>query len=340
MTPLISIIVPVYNVEKYIAQCLDSLINQSYSNIEIICVNDGSPDNSAEIIKEYVSKDSRVNLFSKENGGLSSARNFGLSKAKGEFIMFVDSDDWIDTNMISKMFEYKKEIDLYCCSYDRIFENTSKPRDLKLDGLYPADKIQKRIVGLTGDELSDPSQADSLVTACAKIYRRSIIDENNIEFIDTKKIGTEDAFFNIQYLNYSESVFLINKAFYFYRRTNEESLTRTYKPDLYNMWQRLYTKIEKEIKDKDSDFQQALNNRISLGLIGLGLNIMSSNKTTKDKTEELKGIICSDNYKSAINTLPFDYFQLHWKLFFYFAKKGNARGVFLLLKAINILRGK
>ena len=109
----ISVIVPVYNTEKYIKKCLDSLVNQTMKNIEIIVVNDGSNDHSEEIIKDYENKyPEMVKYYKKENGGLPSARNYGLEKAKGEYIAFVDSDDYIDKELFSKLDEYiDKNID-------------------------------------------------------------------------------------------------------------------------------------------------------------------------------------------------------------------------------------
>ena len=94
----VSIIVPVYNIEKYLAKCLDSLINQTLEDIEIICVNDGSTDNSAEILNEYAQKDCRIKIINQDNAGLSAARNTGINAANGEYIGYVDSDDWIDLN--------------------------------------------------------------------------------------------------------------------------------------------------------------------------------------------------------------------------------------------------
>lgn len=100
--PLISIIVPVYNTEQYLSKCLDSLINQTYKNIEIICVNDGSTDNSADILNEYDKKDKRVRMISQKNCGLSATRNTGLKNCCGEYVMFLDSDDWIDFDTCEK----------------------------------------------------------------------------------------------------------------------------------------------------------------------------------------------------------------------------------------------
>ena len=100
---LISIIVPVYNVEKYIHECVDSIINQTYKNIEIILVDDGSPDNCGKICDEYAKKDNRIKVIHKPNGGLSDARNHGIDVANGEWLMFIDSDDWIEPNMAEKL---------------------------------------------------------------------------------------------------------------------------------------------------------------------------------------------------------------------------------------------
>lgn len=107
---LISVIVPVYNVEKYLDECLTSIIQQTYRNVEIILVNDGSTDSSREICEKYLAKDTRVHLYSKDNGGLSSARNYGLDKANGQFVIFVDSDDfWTDNSTLDKLLVVAKK---------------------------------------------------------------------------------------------------------------------------------------------------------------------------------------------------------------------------------------
>lgn len=127
MNDLISIIVPVYNVEKYLNKCIDSIINQTYKNIEIILVDDGSTDNSGKICDEYLLRDSRIKVIHKNNGGLSSARNEGINISSGEYIGFVDSDDWVEPNMYEEM--YKKILysnaDIVDCGYWKEYENKS-----------------------------------------------------------------------------------------------------------------------------------------------------------------------------------------------------------------------
>ena len=105
MNELISIIVPIYNVENYLRQCLDSIQNQTYQNFECLIINDGSPDNSADICREYVEKDSRFRYLEKENGGVSSARNLGIEHSKGQYITFIDSDDWVDSDYLEVLYK-------------------------------------------------------------------------------------------------------------------------------------------------------------------------------------------------------------------------------------------
>lgn len=123
---LISVIIPVYNVEKYLEQCLDSVINQNLQDIEIICVDDGSTDNSPSILEKFSSKDNRIKIFSKENGGQASARNLGIKKAKGKYIAFVDSDDFIKEDMFVKLYDVAENnnLDIAMCKIALYDDNT------------------------------------------------------------------------------------------------------------------------------------------------------------------------------------------------------------------------
>ena len=131
--PKVSIIIPVYNVEKYLKKCLDSVVNQTLKDIEIIVVNDGSPDNSQKIIDEYAKKYSQIASYTKENGGLSDARNYGIKKSKGKYLAFIDSDDFIDHDMIKKMYNkaVKENLDIVVCNSVEVYENGLK-REIKI----------------------------------------------------------------------------------------------------------------------------------------------------------------------------------------------------------------
>ena len=137
MTIKVSVIVPVYNVEKYLRQCLDSLVNQTLKDIEIICINDGTKDNSVEIINEYVKKCPNIILINQENQGLGMARNNAMKHAKGDYIAFVDSDDWVDTDMYEVLYNkaIETDADIVECDYRMVFENSTKIKNRTLFGL-------------------------------------------------------------------------------------------------------------------------------------------------------------------------------------------------------------
>ena len=172
MKPIISIIVPVYNVENYLERCLDSLIGQTLADIEIICVNDGSKDRSLEILQEYASHDSRIRVFDQANSGVSVARNNALKHVKGEFYMFVDSDDWLDPETCAVAYGHAKQYDADCLmfSYTKEFGDHSIVNHifdedcLVWDKKDAKQKFHRRLFGPIGKELAKPQDMDIIVT--------------------------------------------------------------------------------------------------------------------------------------------------------------------------------
>jgi len=331
----LSVIVPCYNVESYIAQCLESIVRQTYADMEIICINDGSCDNTLEILREFQRKDSRITIVDQTNRGLSHSRNVGVSRCSGNWVMFVDSDDWLHSDMIGKMFRKELKADLYCCSYQRIFKNNFKKRQLGMSGIYSADTIRLRMVGLTGKELSDPSQSDSIVTAWAKIYKTKIIKKNLLTFEDTKAVGTEDALFNIQYLRYAKKVFVLDEPLYYYRKSNISSLTSIHNKDLLIKWKNLYAKIENEIRDDEEAYTYALQNRICLGVLGLSLNEVFSKEPLHVKYRNMQAVLNDPIYRNSFRNFKSHVMPIHWRLFYTFAKNRRALLLLLLSMAIN-----
>lgn len=348
--PKISIIVPVYNTEKYLVKCLESLIHQTFENIEIICINDGSTDTSLEILKNYESMDKRIRIIEQDNKGLSETRNVGVQNASANYIMFLDSDDWIDLNACEEAYktviEYKADIVMW--SYIREFETKALPKKIFNQNdkflIFEGKEVQmlhRRMVGLVGDELRVSENIDALVTAWGKVYRKDIIIKNNVKFIDTKEIGTEDALFNLYAFGYAEKIVFINEYFNHYRKDNVQSLTSNYKERLYSQWEKLFSYMEAYIKGNDlgAAFQQALDNRIALSIVGLGLNIMQSKMSGLNKVREIKKIISSPRHRKAYKQLTLKYFPLHWKIFYGCAKYKCGLGVYLLLMCIRKVIG-
>lgn len=234
MDSLISIIVPVYNTENYLEKCLYSLVNQTYKNIEIIIIDDGSPDNSMNIIQKFVLADNRVKVISQKNQGLSGARNTGMNNANGDYIMFIDSDDWIEIDTCEKAINAseKYNADVVFWSYIKEFSDLQKDNYLfdKTEIIWSEkniNQLSRRMVGLVGDELANPQSIDNLVTAWGKLYKKSVIGD--VRFTDTKIIGTEDALFNIEVFLGINSAVYIPDLLYHYRKDNESSLTHNYK---------------------------------------------------------------------------------------------------------------
>lgn len=341
--PKVSIIVPVYNVAPYMRQCMDSLVDQTYRNLEIICVNDGSTDASGEILEQYAKADSRVLAIHTENAGVASARNTALSRATGEYVTFVDGDDWIDPAACEKavLQAEAQRAELVMWPYLREFPDCSAPKVI-----FPEQKsfdeaqcraLQRRMIGLWGVELAHPENADALCTVWGKLYRRQIIVQNDIRFTDLQRIGTyEDGLFNLHYLAHVKRAVYIPDYLSHYRKNT--GMTSKYRSRLAAQWETLFSDMRSYIEKErcGSDFEEALQNRISLSIIGLGLNALALPNC--EALREIRRILSGKEYRTAVKTLPMRHFPLHWRVFFACCKLNFAGGVFLLLKCMETLK--
>ena len=208
MNPIISIIVPVYNLEKYLDRCLDSIIHQTYTNLQIIVVNDGSKDNSVDVIKEYACEDRRIVFIDKPNEGVSIARNVGIDNAIGEYIMFVDGDDWIDDNMIEELYKLASENQADFVGGGFIFEDMESGRKrLSPGGFKPQIMIGKDILKnyFIGYYLWG--------SVWGGIYKREFLNKHNLRFDKEIHYG-EDVFFNAQVMAKAQKVIVCENRFY------------------------------------------------------------------------------------------------------------------------------
>ena len=212
MNPVISVIVPVYNVEKYLNQCVNSILAQTYKDFELILVDDGSKDKSGEICDEYVKKDSRIRVFHKKNGGVSSARNYGIDNAQGTYICFVDSDDWVDETYLEDM--------LKPGDYDWIIQG------IKINDKYRKYKNEflKDKYAILNALIENEAERDFLFRGpCSKLFKKDLINNNKLRYNTNIYLG-EDYLFNICYINYIGNAYIYNSHDYNYRMT-EGSLT-------------------------------------------------------------------------------------------------------------------
>jgi glycosyltransferase involved in cell wall biosynthesis len=229
----ISIIIPVYNSEKYLAKCLDSVLNQTFSDIEVICVNDGSTDASGKTLCEYAGKDSRVKIVEKENGGASSARKAGLVQAHGEYIGYVDSDDWIESDMYEKLYSYaqKYSVDMVSCGYYLEGSYTTRHIDTVEQGLYDGEKI-KYLRDNTIYRL-DKKETGLRASLCCKLFRRELFTDVQLNIPDNIVIS-EDKMCLIHYILHCQSVYVVREPFYHWC-IHQESMSHKGNAD-YLLW--------------------------------------------------------------------------------------------------------
>lgn len=322
---LISIVIPVYNSELFLEKCLNSIINQSYENIEIIIVNDGSTDNSKRILQKYEKTYANISLYNKKNTGVSDTRNIGINHTHGDYVMFVDADDWIDEDYVMKSVAYLKNnpADLLLLPYVREYEKKSVKNYLfKTSSVKFTDKqeVQKglllKLFGPIGEELRRPAYIDDLSPCWGKMYKRDIC--KNIKFEDTYKIGAEDIWFNIEYAYEIKSVAYINNTFYHYNKENQNSLIHKNKSDIFKKRDKLYTAMSNFINKKSlsKDYRIALDNRIIIDLIGISNNIYSSQFSFIYKYKEERRILNNNIYQKAFKTFDFSFLPLRWRVFF------------------------
>lgn len=240
----VSIIVPIYNCEKYLHKCIDSLLAQTLPNIEIILIDDGSTDNSGNICENYANNHKNIKVFHQQNSGPAKARNIGLENANGEYIGFVDSDDYISPDMYETLYNLaiKNNIDVVTGDYYTVTDN-QKSHSGKFN--IPSNRV------INSDEISkilmNANESRILWFAVKGIYRLEIIKNNSIVF-PKMKLG-EETIFILEFLLSASSMYYIDKPFYFYEQT-PDSLTRTkYKENLLPQLEKLYF-AKKEIYHK------------------------------------------------------------------------------------------
>lgn len=225
--PLISIIIPVYNAERYLEECLNSILRQSFQDYEIIVVNDGSKDQSLQICQKISDGDARVQVFTTENKGVSHARNFGLKHAVGRWILFLDSDDYLTEECLERLAAYTEtSAQEICGNYI-----TKKMPELQVMSacVKPEDVITMILDPVNHHTLPEFYHLESatLLGVWGKLFLRSVIEEHALCFDEKLKLS-EDVFFHIQYLKKIESVLLLNDSIFFYRE-NELSVTKNFK---------------------------------------------------------------------------------------------------------------
>ena len=271
---LVSIIVPVYNVEKYIAQCIESLLNQTYKNCEFIFVNDGTKDNSVSIIKKYIRVDNRIKLVNQKNKGVSAARNNGLKKAQGDFIIFVDSDDYLANDYVEYMLNLVEKN-----KSDFAFSTKSYK---EYNELQTSTIIEKNI---SSDEAVATLLSPDVTVGCwNKIYRKSFIDKNNIKFLTNLYYG-EGLQFIIDCSISAKNVAISNKKVYYYRKNNVNSATTKYSNEKFHNGEKSLDLIKSKINIKNDKIKSMYLLHLSTFYLGAIVKIIENDKLIENQDD-------------------------------------------------------
>ncbi len=328
--PLISIIVPVYKVENVLNNCVQSILNQTFRDFELILVDDGSPDNSGKICDEYSNIDNRVRVIHKENGGVSSARNIGIQVAIGKFICFVDSDDEVDVNYLKLLIDlYENNVELAICGFnwfkngDVINKSVFSNNDFDLLSRDYVMEIQSKVL------VSSP---------WCKLYLSDIIKKNCIFFQNDLSLG-EDLLFNFRYLNYVSNIAIVNQPLYHYMVDNGQSLLRKYRKDLFETNKKINNELFNIINKWNLPEEQMnyFYNKVYFDYENSMLNIISKSNDCSFfyKLKMNREIIKSKEFKMILNRVTIKLhplYRMSYKIHGYFM-------IFIFNKIISLIRG-
>ncbi len=298
MESIISIILPVYNVEKYITKSIQSVLNQTQKNFELLVINDGTKDNSINIVRKF--KDSRIKIFNKENGGLSDARNFGLKRAKGKYVYFMDSDDWIEPNLIEDCIDKLESEKLNLIVFGYVQDNENKEGELLSSSikLPEVSEIRK----LSTKNVIDNSLLGILGYAWNKVYRRDFLVSNNIVFEKGVSL-VEDILFNTRVYEKIEVLRFINKPYYHYLNRPIKTLIKTFHKDSFQLKLKGNEMIERFLMRWHVESQDKLMGFIQVQAIIYCINNLFSfrnNLSFLDKIEYIRMMVYNSKTRKYI----------------------------------------
>lgn len=341
--PLITIGVPVYNGEPYLKKCLDSLMNQTYQNLEFLITNNGSTDKSKKIIEEYCKKDSRFKLLDRIKQGAGPARTEQCRIAKGEYICFCDADDYLDTHFVEEMLKSNNNYDLIICDWMKFYKNgKTEFRKISFSKTELNEEdikdLQKRIFG--NDNPKTPMDLDLFSSLCGKLYKPSIINENNIEILSSQILGgADDALFNIDYLEFAKTGLKIDKPLYYYY-SNPKSFSHNHKIEDIDKLNLQYDEFEKRARKyhKDQTYFVAINYRMYIQSFSVFLIAVNSEKSKKEQKDAIKLFINSNRYKYALSNVDYKSFGKIFKPFYKSIKRSNFNFSWMYIKLANFYR--
>ena len=335
MNVKVSIIVPVFKVEAYLDRCVKSLVGQTLKDIEIILVDDGSPDRSPLICDEWAERDTRIRVIHKSNEGLGLTRNAGIKKATGEYVAFVDSDDFVEPDMYQRLYNECKNNDLDCIYSEFNVDNypsfrvVNRPEKLYLG----REEIEELRLDIVGAEPSYISGVKYHCSSCKGLYSRKLIQKHNLRFKSEREYISEDMLFNLEFLYKAERVKIVPWQYYHYC-LNGASLSHSYRPD---RWEKLLKMLDHlYCPDKYLNVEE-LKLRLARTAIFFTMSAIRnekdrSNITVKSCMKEIANIANNDKLKEYTRDYPVMDLPIKWKIYTYALKAKCSILLYLLVK--------
>ena len=335
---LISVIIPVYNVQPYLKRCVESVQNQTYSNLEIILVDDESPDECPKMCDRYAQEDSRIKVVHKKNGGLGYARNSGLEVANGDYVMFIDSDDWISHTRVETLYKAIKEhcADAAIGTHTNITssgETTAHQCSLVEKGYEREEVINDILLPLIGPDEHYEFDVQINCSAWRSLYKMDVIRKNNLRFISERQAVSEDMFFNVDFFYFAQKVVYVNEPGYFYFK-NLDSISRRYDPKGVERTITYYKELNEKIKGYGlSDVIAHRVDRTYLMKIRVELkHLVASDLPKKEKLNLMKEILSEETTRNILLNYPIDSYITSQRIFAKLMREGKTRSMYWFIK--------
>lgn len=317
MTPKVSIIIPCYGVEEYLDRCVESIVNQTLKDIEIILVDDGSPDKVPQMCDIWAKKDLRIKVIHKQNEGLGLARNSGLELASGEYVAFVDSDDYVDTSMYEKLYSAATKTcsDVVFCGY---YSEISQSKwisyiDQRTCGLITGDEVKKYLLDMVAGNPMERKERLHSMSVWHSIYKKGLIDKHSLKFESERVVLSEDIPFQTDILLNSNRLYYLQEALYFHC-LNKESLSSTFKSDKYKKISVLCQVLTDKLKGIDSASYRI--DRLYIGYTRSQIQTLYKSNVHHKKNVLRKLLSEDKQLKSISKRYPTDSLPLYNRIFF------------------------